>query len=461
MKKINFRKIGILLTIAFFLNSCEKWIDPEINVDPNAPADVNLNLLLPSSQAGLAYAFGGDHSRTSAMWMQHLSGVDRQSFALERYSVLESDNNNLWNTLYGGVLKNLVIMIDKGEEQGAIYYTAVAKILTAFTLGIITDVWNDAPFSDALRGEDGNLTAQFDTQEQLYNTMNSYLNDAIALLDQTSPTGVPVPGNDDLMYQGNTAKWMKLAKALKVRYALHLSNRTNDYSPVRALINEGGLMTEVADNFTFNFSTAANEWNPRYQFDSDRGDIRVGARIVNLMNATNDPRRPVYFDTKGAAEYVGSGPGEALTTAAWAGPGYASQGSPVFFFPYFEQLFIEAEVFFNNDNGRAAAAYNAGVMASLATHGISDPDWEAANAAETAGTITMEKIMTGKYIAMFLHSETWTDWRRTNIPSLTAPPAVTTATPRRYLYTTDEINYNGANVPTGQTATSRVWWDVP
>lgn len=461
MKKINFRKIGILLTIAFFLNSCEKWIDPEININPNEPADVNLNLLLPSSQAGIAYAFGGDHSRTSAMWMQHLSGVDRQSFALERYSVLESDNNNLWNTLYGGVLKNLVIMIDKGDEEGAIHYTAVAKILTAFTLGIITDVWNDAPYSDALRGESGNLTAQFDTQEQLYNTMNSYLNDAIALLGQEAPVGIPKPGNDDLMYQGNTAKWMKLAKALKVRYALHLSNRTGDYGSVRNLINEGGLLEDVSDNFTFNFSAAANEWNPRYQFDSDRGDIRVGKRIVDLMNATNDPRRPVYFYKGDSEDYFGSGPGEALTTAAWIGPGYASQGAPVFFFTYFEQNFIEAEAFFGNDNTRAAEAYNAGVMASLETHGISDPDWEAANAAETSGTITMEKIMTGKYIAMFLHSETWTDWRRTNMPSLTAPAAAQTAIPRRYLYTTDEINYNAENVPTGQTSTSRVWWDVP
>lgn len=459
MKRINFRNIGILLTIVVLLNSCEKWIDPEINVSPNDPADVSLNLLLPSSQAGLAYVYGGDHSRFSGMWMQHLSGVDRQSLASERYSVLESDCDNLWNTLYAGVLKNLVIMMDKAAESESPYYDGVAKIMAAYTLGVITDVWGDAPYTDALRGEGGNLTPVFDTQEQLYGIMNSYLDEAIADLGAPSPTGALKPGNDDLFFKGDAAKWVKAAKALKVRYALHLSKR-NGYGPVRDLVNAGGLMESNADNMTFLFTTNANEWNPRYQFDSERGDIRVGARIVDLMKATGDPRIPVYFNKKDAEDYVGSAPGGANLNAAWIGPGYAAQDAPLPFITYYEQKFMEAEAFFGTDNGRAAAAYNDAVKASLASHGVSDEAWEAANAAETSGSITLDKIMTGKYIALYLHSETWVDWRRTGIPTLALPASNVSDTPRRYLYTTDEINYNGANVPQGQTSTSRLWWDV-
>lgn len=463
MKKINFRNIGILLAVIMLLNSCDKWIDPEINVSPNSPADVPLNMLLPSSQAGIAYVFGGDHSRMSGMWMQHLSGVDRQSFALERYSMLESDGNNLWNTLYGGVLKNLVIMVDKAQEQEANYYEGTAKILQAFTLALLTDVWGDIPFSDALRGEDGNLTPVFDSQEQIYGTINTLLDEAVTLLGQDPPVGIPRPGGDDLFYGGDVAQWVKVAKSLKVRYALRPANRTGDLGNVRDLINAGGLMASNADNFVFNFTTNANEWNPRYQFDSERGDIRVGKRIVDLMTETDDPRLPVYFmsvnDT--VFEVVGSGPGEGKTDASMIGPGYASQNSPVPFMTYYELKFIEAEAFLGADNDRAADAYNEAVKASLASHGVSNETWEADNAAETAGSITLEKIMLGKYIAMFMHSETWVDWRRTGIPELTAPAAATSATPRRYLYTTDEINYNPDNVPTGITSTTRVWWDVP
>jgi hypothetical protein len=461
MKNINIKIIGIVLTVAVLFNSCEDFIDPEINKSPNSPADVPLSLLLPSTQAGIAYVFGGDHSRMSGMWMQHLSGVTRQSFALERFSVLESDGNNLWNTLYGGTLKNMVIMMDKSQDQGAVHYEAVTKVLVAFTLGILTDVWGDIPYSDALRGEGGNLTPEYDSQEQIYATMNTYLNEAITLLGQTTPVGVARPGGDDLLFGGDTGKWLKVARSLKVRYALHLSER-NGYAPVRDLINAGGLMENNADNLVFKFSTNANEWNPRYQFDSERGDIRVGARIVDLMNATEDPRRPVYFESENdtTVVYIGALPGSGNADVSWIGPGYASQSSPVNFLTYYELKFIEAEAFMGTDNARAAEAYNAAVKASLASHGVGDTDWEAVHAAETDGTISMEKIMTGKYIALFMHSETWVDWRRTGIPTLQLPDANVSETPRRYLYPLDERLYNTANTPTGQTSTSRVWWDV-
>lgn len=461
MKKINFRNIGILFTVLVLLNSCDKWIDPEINVSPNSPADVTMNLLLPSSQAGIAYVYGGDHSRMSGMWMQHLSGVDRQSFALERYSMLDSDGNNLWNTLYGGVLKNLIIMLDKAEENDAPYYGATARILTAYTLGILTDVWGDIPYSDALRGEGGNLTPVFDTQEQIYTTMETLLNEAITMFSEPSPVGSPVPGGDDLFFGGNAGNWIKVAKAMKVRNALHLS-KLNGYAPVRDLINAGGLLESNDDNLVFEFTTNANEWNPRYQFDSERGDIRVGAKIVDMMNDTEDPRLPVYFMSANDSIFVavGSGPGAANVDASWIGPGFASQNSPVPFLTYYEQKFMEAEAFVDTDAGRAAEAYNEAVKASLAFHGVSDEVWEAAYAAETAASITLETVMLGKYVAMFMHSETWVDWRRTGIPSLEVPPAAVSEIPRRYLYTTDEKNYNEANVPTGLSSTSRVWWDA-
>jgi hypothetical protein len=121
---------------------------------------------------------------------------------------------------------------------------------------------------------------------------------------------------------------------------------------------------------------------------------------------------------------------------------------------------MEAEAFVETDAGRAAEAYNEGVKASLAFHGVSNEDWEAEYAAETAGSISLEKVMLGKYVAMFMHSETWVDWRRTGFPVLELPVSAVSETPRRYLYPTDEKNYNGANVPSGLSSTSRVWWDV-
>jgi len=464
MKKINImrhniiKKIGLFLLLAVMVSSCKKWIDTDLNTNPNRPADVTMALLLPSVQSSLGYVIGGDHSRVSAMWMQHLSGVDRQSLALERYSVLESDQNNLWNTLYGETLKNLSILDAKAQALNSPHFEGIAKVMTAATLGYITDVWGDAPFSEALQGETGNLTPVYDSQEKLYQAINTLLDAAIVKLGEVSPTGVPVPGTSDLMLGGDAAKWTALAKSLKVKYALHLSKK-NGLGAVRDLINGGGLIADNSGDFQFNFGASANENNPRYQFDAQRGDIRVGAKIVDIMNASGDPRRAVYFDKKDAADYSGSAPGAAGSTASWAGPGYAGNAAPVFLFNYFELKFIEAEAFFGTDNARAAAAYNEGVIASLAKHGVSDAAWEATNAAETASSITLDKIMMGKYVAMFMSSESWVDWRRTGIPSLQLPASNLTTTPRRYLYPTDERLYNGTNMPAGVLSTDKLWWD--
>jgi hypothetical protein len=462
------KKIGLFALLVALLLGCEKWIDPEMNINPNNPADVGMNVLLPASQAAIGYSYGGDFTRYPAMWMQHLSGVTRQSFASDRYSVLDSDINNLWNTLYGGALINLKVLEGKAIELDAHQYHGISKVLQAYTLLNITSAWGDAPFSEAFQGEDDTSPA-YDTQQQNYTTVNQLLDQAIGLFGQQSPVGIAVPGRDDIIYNGDVALWTKAARSLKVRAALHLS-KINGYAPVRELIDAGGLMESGADDFQFQFGSASNEWNPRYQFDNDRGDIRAGARIVNLMKETNDPRIPQYFyivpqtvtpagDTL-PADYIGSGPGEGRTRASFLGPAYAEQNAPVFFMNYFELKFIEAEAFFETNPQRAAEAFNQAVIASLTKHGVRNPEWEALNANETAASITLERIMMAKYIAMFNSLETWTDWRRTGFPQLQLPAAnVLPQPPRRFLYPLDENLYNTDNVP-DHSPTSRVWWDV-
>ncbi|MFO7613665.1 MAG: SusD/RagB family nutrient-binding outer membrane lipoprotein [Bacteroidales bacterium] len=458
MRQNIFKTMSLILMLTVILSSCEKWIDTDININPNNPGDVTVDLLLPATQGALAYTYGGDLTRYQAMWMQHLSGVERQSFALERYSHIDSDINNLWNTLYGGALINLKVMVEKAEETGARHYMGMGKVLKAFALMNISSVWGDVPYSDAFKGTEGVLKAKYDSQQQIYETINTLLDEALVHFGEQNDPLAMVPGNSDLIYKGNMTKWEKAARSLKVRAALHLSKR-NGLGPVRDLINAGGLISDASEDFQFNFGAPANENNPVFQFQDQRGDIRVGKRIADMLIATEDPRTPEIMALNEEGEYIGSGPGEALTTASLIGPGYASVNSPVFFLTYFEVKFMEAEAFYGVDDNKAATAYNDAVKASLAKHDVSDEDWEASNASEDAGSITLQKIMEGKYVAMFHSLETWTDWRRTGFPTLQLPEnSVYPQTLRRFLYPLDENLYNTENVP-AHTPTSRVWWD--
>ena len=58
MKKIKIFNLflGSLLLVAV---GCNNWIDPDYNVDPNNPADVSMDKILPSVQGAWAYMIVG------------------------------------------------------------------------------------------------------------------------------------------------------------------------------------------------------------------------------------------------------------------------------------------------------------------------------------------------------------------------------------------------------------------
>ena len=43
-------KAVLIIVLVAFISSCESWIDPEINVDPTAPDDVPMSLLMPRNR---------------------------------------------------------------------------------------------------------------------------------------------------------------------------------------------------------------------------------------------------------------------------------------------------------------------------------------------------------------------------------------------------------------------------
>ena len=462
MKKNQFKILtGAILIFALFLGSCEKWIDPDINVSENSPSDVPLNLLLPSTQAALFYVMGGDHSRSPSIWMQHQAGVDRQAAAFEVFIYNESDCNNLFNTMTATVMKNLEVMRRKAVELNSAHYEGVVNVLVAYTLGEMTDIWGDVPYYEAFQADiTGNLSPKYDAQQQLYAAMDSMLVVAIAKLQETSP--LTPTETADLVFKGDKVKWRKLAWTLRLRYAMNAAKRSG-YPAATAIMNNANalFMADNADDFQFKFGSAGGQRGPRYNFEVSRGDIRASATLVNMMNATDDPRRPAYF-TQVGGEYVGSAPGQLLTGASRMGPFYGAADAVVPTVTYVEYLFMRAELKFrNNDLIGAAADYNAAVTASLAKHGVTDTEWLAVNAAETDATITLAKIMTGKYVGLYLQTQVWSDWRRTGIPALSLPAGnVEAATPRRFPYPLAERLYN-ENYISGLTLLDRVWWDAP
>ncbi len=450
--------IGIFLLISLMTSSCKKWIDPDINISPNSPSDVTVNFLLPSAEAGIGYAVGGDLGYGALIWMQQYAGGGNQPWAYDRYNFTQSDIDNVWKWgMYAAPMMDVYQVIQKATAEGSPHYSGIAKILMAYSLGNMSDLFGNIPYSEAFLGKND---SHFDSQQQIYASINALLTAGIAELG--SATSLRSPGADDLIFGGDLDKWIATAWAFKARYALHLSKQlgtTTAYA--NALTAIQNAMTSNGGDCEIYFGAAANENNPAYQFVQQRPyDIVMGKFFVDTLTSSNDPRLAYFADTTGGGA-VGSAPGQADPSASLPGPYYTSANSPVVFISYVEIKFIEAEAKFLTDKPGSAAAFNEAVKASIAkVTGGAVASWEAIYANETAGSITMNKIMLQKYIALFLQIEVYNDWRRTGIPQLTpAANGVIATIPRRYPYPTSERLYN-PNCPSA-VLTDRVSWDIP
>jgi len=461
MKKKAFNilwKAGTVLLAFLLFSSCEKsWLDEEWNTPSSSPTDVPMELLVPTIQVEMGFNLEGNNTvRTTNLWMQQFDGYSRQSFTEMRYQLTPADVNNVWNSIYSGGLMTAKILIEKATANESPHYSGVGKVLTATMLGVFTDLFGDIPYSDALNGQEGNLTPIFDSQQEIYATIQTLLTEAIDELG-SSDNAIDLAG--DAIYDNDLDAWIAAAWALKARHALQLSKVNGNQAYTDALSYVANAISSNSGDMDVVWD--AQDKNPLYQFMVDRGDIRMCETFLNLF-AADDPRIAMFFGEDAAGGISGGAPAGENDATSPPGPALASQTSPTTLISYAEVKFIEAEANFRLGNtAPALAAYQEAVAASVnKIVGGDNSSWLDANINnETEATLNLNKIMTQKYLALHGQVQPFNDWRRTGIPALSlVPGAKTTEIPRRFPYSQSEITYN-SNTPSGITITQRVWWD--
>lgn len=448
---------GVTLVFILSLSSCEQWIDTDLNTDPDSPADVPMKLMLPAIEQKLGYNMcGNEIVRTTNIWMQQFDGVDRQSYTEACYQLVPGDVNNLWNAFYPGILMNSKVLVNKAEASESLHNAGVARVLIATTLGIATDLFGDMPFSEAFRGNENILTPKFDTQEKIYDTLFTILDEAIANLS-TATDLIGVAG--DVIYGGDVEKWLKAAYSIKARHLLQLSLVNGNAAYTEALAAAANGFESNDDDFEVPWENSNK--SPLYQFMAERTDFRMGATLIDMMKANDDPRLEEFYAYEDAGGgYSGSISGSQNGDASKPGDYIAGATSPSKVMTYSELKFIEAEAHLAlGHTVDAQAAFEAAVAASvLKVTGEENTAWLDDNI--NGVPVTLELIMNQKYIATVATNQAYADYRRTGFPSTLTTPigAVIPAMPVRFPYSQEEITYNGENVPS-VTISTKLWWD--
>lgn len=454
MKKIYRMNIALIVVFALLSTGCKTWIDTDMNINPDVPSDVPMNLILPTMEVSLAYQIGGIRAvKTTNIYMQQLNGVARQSAGEAKYILSSSDVDDLWRRMYYQPMMDAVTIIEKAKTAKSPHYAGVAKVCLALGLGTLTNLFGDIPYTDAFKGDEAVLKPTFDTQADIYKTIDALLQEAITDLSATENI-TALAG--DIIYTNNKASWIKAAYALRARYAL----LKKDYANALNYVNNSFTAT---DKFVMNFGTSNAEANPMYQYatvSSYKNDIKMCKTFIDKLNATTDPRRTFYAKILGSA-YVGSAPGSEDANASGLGTYNNSANSPVILSSYVEMQFIKAECLLRQavpDKDAAAAAYKVAVAASvLAVTGTAAPTaWMNTYInIETGTTITLQKIIEQKYLALYSTVVPYDDYRRTGFPVLT-PVAGAGQIPVRFPYPQTEVSYN-TNCPSIIDSNQKLW----
>lgn len=453
----------IVMVTSLCITGCQKFLD--VNKDPNNPTDVQESLLLSPIEQNISDNIqGGNASINVQNYVQNIA-PNQSNPGIWSYQSFNVDFDGDWYNFYVVCLNNLKILNEKAESGGNLNYAAIAKILTAYTLGTATDYWNEIPYSKGF--DKTNFLVPYDSQESIYDTVQALLSRAVANIDANAGK---VPGTDDFFYNGNMEAWRKAAWALKARYAIHLTKAPGHSATQQAdeaLSYLQNAMQSNNDDLKFNYegSTGSeNIWNLTF---SPVTTYVLNETLVDTLVNRDDPRLPVIVKP---AEQTGLYNGrrigsdlQELTTYSYPNDFYAGTASFNYIITYNECLFIKAEAtLIKSGYAAAESVYEEAVQSNLSKLGIDPSSSDAVaylNSRRLTSAIALQRIMEEKAAANIFNLETFNDWRRTGFPELQPVDGALSAIPRRLLYPQSEILTNPQPQQSAKL-TDRVWWDA-
>jgi hypothetical protein len=206
--------------------------------------------------------------------------------------------NQVWQQTYQ-ITSNLNFLENLAGADNP-QHIGVGQIVEAFAYVNLVDFIGTAVYSEAVNP--AFPEPSLDDGASIYDAMYDQLDEAISNLNKENAIAF-----EDLFFDGDPQKWIKLANSLKLRMIVQskLVATSDRISDLNSIIAGGNYITSAADDFQVLFGTS--ETNPdnrhpyfqqQYAAGNNAGNVYQNNDFMNLMlntKSSRDPRTPYYF----------------------------------------------------------------------------------------------------------------------------------------------------------------------
>ncbi len=462
MKNIYVCVACLLLTLV----SCESNFD-EFNKNRNDPVSATAESLLPHGiksavdlyMGNAVYSLGMD---VGNLWPQHWARI--QYVESDQYNIPAEVIDQSWRDFYTESLADFNRIDLLAQSSGNENYQAIAIIMRSWVFQVLTDIYGDIPYSEALKGTNGAYAPSYDQQKEVYAGLVADLKKAGEMINAK-----PVSATGDILYAGKMDKWKKFANSLSLRLLVRMLGKSDVSMDVSAEITRilsdpvaYPVFTSKADMAALAYLSQLPNNNPVNENRKTRDDHRISKTMVDKLVSLKDARLAVYANKPEAGgDYVGLPNGlnaadansYGLAKTSKIGSYFTAATAPGVLMSYAELLFIKAEA---ANKGIAAAgdvatSYLDAVKASHDQFGLTTTSEYLSGIAYKGGEDGYTQLMEQKWIALFGQGlEAWAEQRRTGIPVLSAPASNfnDNVIPTRLPYPSSEEALNSANFKT-------------
>jgi len=293
--KNNFIKL-FLFSAILFAGSCET-IDLDQTENPSGVSDELLDPVYVFNHAQLELADFVNSSNNFTQRVTRQMAMTGGNTYDNAFAPVNFDGN--WNTAYR-MLNAIKIMEPNAVKNNQYYALGASKVIRAYVLITLVDMYGDIPLSEALQGN-ANLAPKFDKGSNVYKQILLDIDEAIEILNR------PASNNDrvqDLYYTSSTG-WVTLAKTLKLKMynTARLAGTDigvpNIGQAMLDIVNAGDYIDVPAKDFAFQYGNSRFSPNARHPLYNDQYELGGGAYIANYFMWATSTEKNITVGTNG------------------------------------------------------------------------------------------------------------------------------------------------------------------